>query len=47
MELGAAPTFAALAERGTLIDDMVSSFPSVTPVCCSEMLRSVGRGTTA
>ena len=44
MESGAAPTFAALAERGTLIDDMVSSFPSVTPVCCSEMLTGVGPG---
>ena len=42
MESGAAPTFAALAERGELVDDMVSSFPSVTPVCCSEMMTGVG-----
>ncbi len=34
---GVAPTFGALLDRGTLIDDCVSSFPSVTPVCCSEM----------
>ena len=34
---GDAPTFAALLERGTLIPDCVSSFPSVTPVCLSEM----------
>ena len=31
----AAPTFAALLERGSLIGDCVSSFPSVTPVCTS------------
>lgn len=42
IESGAAPTFASLAERAELIDDMVSSFPSVTPVCCSEMLTGVG-----
>jgi hypothetical protein len=39
---GQAPTFAALLERGTLIDDCVSSFPSVTPVCCSELTTGVG-----
>jgi hypothetical protein len=44
MESGEAPTFAALAERGKLIDDCVSSFPSVTPVACSEMLTGVGPG---
>src|SRR3954451_23067314 len=33
-----APTFAALIERGVLIEDCVSSFPSVTPVACSEMV---------
>jgi hypothetical protein len=44
METGKAPTFAALAERGHLIDDMVASFPSVTPVCCSEMMTGVGPG---
>lgn len=34
---GRAPTFAALIERGTLIEDCVSSFPSVTPVACAEI----------
>ncbi len=33
-----APTFAALLERGVLIPDCVSSFPSVTPVACAEMV---------
>jgi len=42
IESGAAPTFAELAERGELVDDMVASFPSVTPVCSSEMLTGVG-----
>ena len=42
MESGAAPTFAELAERGELVEDMVSSFPSVTPVCSSEMMTGVG-----
>jgi predicted AlkP superfamily pyrophosphatase or phosphodiesterase len=32
-----APNFAALIERGTLIGDCVSAFPSVTPVACSEI----------
>ena len=44
IDTGAAPSFAALAERGQLVDDMVSSFPSVTPVCCSEMMTGVGPG---
>lgn len=35
---GVAPTFAALLERGSLIGDCVSAFPSVTPVCCSEIV---------
>ena len=35
---GAAPTFATLLERGSLIGDCVSSFPSVTPVCNSEIV---------
>ena len=35
--VGAAPTFAALLERGTLVEDCVSTFPSVTPVASSEM----------
>ena len=42
IDSGEAPTFAALAERGELVDDMVASFPSVTPVCCSEMMTGVG-----
>jgi hypothetical protein len=36
-----APTFAALVERGNLIEDCVSSFPSVTPVACAEMVTGV------
>jgi Type I phosphodiesterase / nucleotide pyrophosphatase len=32
-----APNFARLIERGTLIGDCVSAFPSVTPVACSEI----------
>jgi hypothetical protein len=35
---GHAPTFAALIERGVLIPDCVSSFPSVTPVASAEMV---------
>ncbi|MGB2852530.1 MAG: alkaline phosphatase family protein [Solirubrobacterales bacterium] len=38
---GKAPTFAALLERGDLIEDCVSSFPSVTPVCTSEIITGV------
>lgn len=38
---GAAPTFAALAERGELVEDVVSSFPSVTPVASSEIVTGV------
>ncbi len=37
-----APNFAALLERGTLIGDCVSAFPSVTPVACSEIATGVG-----
>ena len=44
IDSGEAPTFAALEERGKLVDDCVSSFPSVTPVACSEMLTGVGPG---
>lgn len=40
---GVAPTFGALLERGVLVPDCVSSFPSVTPVACAEMVT----GTTA
>lgn len=39
---GRAPTFGALIERGVLVEDCVSSFPSVTPVACAEMVG--GRG---
>jgi Type I phosphodiesterase / nucleotide pyrophosphatase len=39
---GRAPTFAALLDRGTLIEDCVSSFPSVTPVACAEMVTGAG-----
>ncbi len=35
---GRAPTFGALIERGTLVPDCVSSFPSVTPVASAEMV---------
>ncbi len=37
-----APTFGALLERGVLVGDCVSSFPSVTPVACSEIVTGVG-----
>jgi Type I phosphodiesterase / nucleotide pyrophosphatase len=36
-----APAFGALLERGVLIGDCVSSFPSVTPVACAEMVTGV------
>ncbi|HVO53757.1 MAG TPA: alkaline phosphatase family protein [Solirubrobacterales bacterium] len=39
---GRAPTFAALLERGVFVPDCVSSFPSVTPVACSEIVTGVG-----
>ena len=38
VEEGRAPTFGALLERGALVGDCVSSFPSVTPVACAEMV---------
>ncbi|HXS45885.1 MAG TPA: alkaline phosphatase family protein, partial [Solirubrobacterales bacterium] len=38
---GKAPTFGALLEHGVLIGDCVSSFPSVTPVACAEMVTGV------
>ena len=38
----ALPTFGALIERGVLIADCVSSFPSVTPVACAEMVTGAG-----
>ncbi|MDX6652152.1 MAG: hypothetical protein QOJ38_933 [Solirubrobacterales bacterium] len=39
---GRAPNFARLLERGLLIEDCVSSFPSVTPVASSEIATGVG-----
>lgn len=41
VEEGMAPTFGALLERGVLIRDCVSSFPSVTPVACAELVTGV------
>src|SRR4051812_24088611 len=38
---GRAPTFGALIERGVLVGDCVSSFPSVTPVASAEMVTGV------
>jgi Type I phosphodiesterase / nucleotide pyrophosphatase len=42
VESGAAPTFASLLRRGSLVPDCVSTFPSVTPVACSEIATGVG-----
>jgi hypothetical protein len=39
---GRAPTFEVLLERGELIPDCVSSFPSVTPVACAEIVTGAG-----
>ena len=39
---GEAPTLARLVSRGRLIDDCVSTFPSVTPVANSEIATGVG-----
>jgi hypothetical protein len=41
-ESGEAPTFAELIERGQMVSDCVSSFPSVTPVASSEMMTGTG-----
>lgn len=41
---GAAPTFAQMIERGQMVEDSVSSFPSVTPVASSEILTGLGPG---
>lgn len=38
---GDAPTFKKLLDRGELVADCVSSFPSVTPVCTSEITTGV------
>ena len=37
-----APNFTALLDRGTLIGDCVSAFPSVTPVACSDIATGSG-----
>lgn len=42
VEEGRAPTFGTLLERGVLVPDCVSSFPSVTPVASAEMVTGVG-----
>lgn len=42
MSDGAAPTFAELTERGSLVTESVSSFPSVTPVCSAEIMTGHG-----
>lgn len=42
VEEGRAPTFAALLDRGVLVPDCVSSFPSVTPVASAEMVTGLG-----
>ena len=42
IEQDEAPTFAALLERGQMVSDCVSSFPSVTPVASSEMMTGTG-----
>jgi hypothetical protein len=39
---GVAPTFEKLLQRGTLIPDCVSTFPSVTPVASSDIATGVG-----
>ncbi|HEX7244799.1 MAG TPA: alkaline phosphatase family protein [Solirubrobacterales bacterium] len=39
---GRAPTLGALIERGALVEDCVSSFPSVTPVACAEIATGAG-----
>jgi hypothetical protein len=39
---GRAPTFGALIDRGVLVPDCVSSFPSVTPVASAEMVTGAG-----
>jgi hypothetical protein len=41
IEEGNAPTFESLLERGRLMPECVSSFPSVTPVACAEMVTGV------
>lgn len=42
VEDGRAPTFGRLLRRGVLVEDCVSSFPSVTPVASAEMVTGMG-----
>lgn len=47
---GNAPNFGAILEQGSMVEDCVSTFPSVTPVASSEMttgLRPDGHGISA
>jgi type I phosphodiesterase/nucleotide pyrophosphatase len=44
VQRGEAPNFARLLDRGLLIGDCVSSFPTVTPVCTAEITTGVGPG---
>lgn len=39
---GKARNFGVLLARGALVEDCVSAFPSVTPVCCSEIATGTG-----
>jgi type I phosphodiesterase/nucleotide pyrophosphatase len=39
---GLTPNFAALVAQGTVIDNCVSAFPSVTPVACAEIATGLG-----
>src|ERR1044072_5096369 len=41
VDAGRAPTFGALLQRGVLVPDCVSSFPSVTPVASAEIVTGV------
>jgi Type I phosphodiesterase / nucleotide pyrophosphatase len=41
---GDAPNFGALLERGELVSDCVSSFPTVTPVCNAEIATGAAPG---
>ncbi len=41
---GDAPNFGALLDRGELVPDCVSSFPTVTPVCSADIVTGVGPG---
>lgn len=41
---GDAPNFGALLERGEVVEDCVSSFPTVTPVCNADIVTGTGPG---